>query len=195
MVFLFILIPITKARPVVTTTSINDPALLKASRELPATGTLRVSGLDGDAYVYLKVSEEYESKLYSILVDSMNEQDRKCLIPDSNTVGEHITLFSHGSLDSEEVQSLPVGKQYSFQVVAINKVHITRYHHDEKDVTVWYTASVTSPQLNALYVRLLGQDTQHPPLHISLAVARFNKDGSCYYSPNKANHETAVEPA
>lgn len=161
---------------------LNFPHMINDAKTLPKTGILKAQ----NTFVYLSVSDRYRMELFNRLLKHLNATEKKCLMPDNQSVGEHITLFEDRDLNAQEIKSLPLGKSFSFDTIEIKKVTIIRNEKKRSQsiipsTTVWYVIQVKSTALAKL--RSQHMNKKKYPLHISFAVAKFNRDGSCFTSP------------
>ncbi|KTD57201.1 hypothetical protein Lsai_1805 [Legionella sainthelensi] len=158
-----------------TVTILNNPALLSTARSLPTQGTLEVTK---EGYVYLKVSNDYLNVLYPILIQHAEEKDTPCIMPAKSSVGSHVTVFYAGQLSPEQIQSLPIGNTFNFQIKEIEMVNKTKYWHNQPEKVIWYVLLIDSPDLSSRLKSLI--TLRHfRSFHISIARENFDTNGFC----------------
>lgn len=160
---------------------LNFPNIINHAKTLPRTGILKAQ----NTFVYLSVSDRYRLELFNRLLKHLSAPEKKCLMSDNASDGEHITVFESGNINAQELKSLPLGKSFSFDVMALQKVTIIRNEKKRlqstiPSTTVWYVINVKSTALAKLRSQ---QMNKKYPFHMSFAVAKFNRDGSCFTSP------------
>lgn len=158
-----------------TITVLNNQDLLNAAKSLPTEGQLEVTG---EGYVYLKVSDDYINILYPIIVKHADTKDAPCIAPVRNPVGTHVTLFYGGTLSSDEINSLPIGKKFNFQVKEIDKVNRIKRWHQQPEKVIWYVISIDSPALSSSLKPLM-MTRHYKSFHISIARENFYPSGVC----------------
>jgi hypothetical protein len=157
-----------------TVTVINNPDLLNAAKSLSTEGQLKVTK---QGYVYLKVSDDYIKILYPILVQHEDAKDAPCIAPARSPIGTHITLFYEGALSLDEINSLPLGKTFKFQVKEIEKVNQMKLWHQLPEKLIWYVIVIDSPELSSNLKPLMMVIKYK--LHISIARENFYPSGVC----------------
>jgi hypothetical protein len=160
--------------PIVTT--INNPTLLNAAKSLSAQGKLEVAE---DGFVYLKVSDDYLNVLYPIVVRYADTKDAPCIVPASNDIGSHITLFYAGDLGPDEIKSLPIDKTFNFQVKEVEMITTKKRWHQKLEKIIWYVVTIDSPTLSSSIKPLTMNRRYRRSLHISIAREIFNTGGFC----------------
>ncbi|KTD11874.1 hypothetical protein Lgra_1332 [Legionella gratiana] len=164
-----------------TVTVLNNPDLLNTARTLSAQGTLEVTK---DGYVYLKVSNDYLTVLYPILVRHAEAEDIPCIAPAKSPVGSHVTVFYSGELNPEQIKSLPIGTTFQFQIKEVEKVSNTKHWHHKSEKVIWYVLLIEAPELSAR-LKPLQWNRRFHSFHISIARENFDANGFCikYHMP------------
>lgn len=156
-------INIVFAQTVAKVEILNNPVLLQIARNIPNKGILKTEKSD---YIYLKVDDRFKTALFPILYQSLKPEDKACLVPNNNPIGEHISLQLSNDVKNHVGQILP-NKIYNFSVK-----NILRFTVDDNAIrTIWYVVEVQSDELMTLQKQL--------PLHISFAVAKYDQAGKC----------------
>lgn len=149
------------------------PALIQKANTLPNIAVIKQTNQE---YVYGAVSQQYINVLFPILYQSLTKKEQRCLKPDDQELGAHISLFYPDDMHRFIKAAINL-KQFKFKPYAIKKVSI--YHHDYLEI--WYVLSVHAPKIMQTYWSIGPLDRYLKELHISLGYAKINyHDHTCY---------------
>lgn len=161
------------SRPIV----IDNPALLAAAAQLPATGTLRQ---EDNGFVYLKVSDDFVNKLYPLLND-------KTLYKDRNRNGAHITLITPANITKYNVPPITeLGSEYPFKIEALYKITMRKCQKGQGFDKTWYVLHVDAPELMSLLNKYGIPVKKNYRLHITLAYQLTPNPQACAPRANRS---------
>jgi hypothetical protein len=143
-------------------TRVNDyPELLLQAQSLPTFGFIMQNSKKN--FERLRVNSDYLDKLYPVLLNSLSEDEKKCLKPGTNA--PHITLKGYLANPRSDVAD---GGRFDFKVNGIFREKVIKVYPSFEVEETWYEAAVESPQLLSSFRKIL-----HPEiLHISIGVSR-----------------------
>jgi|GEM_PF-1474495 hypothetical protein len=154
--------------------TLDLPQVLRHAKQLPSQGVVQKQG----NYIYLKVSNQYLLKLYPQLLAGLKNQ--RCVKMSRDSVGAHMTIIDHRSLDREAMQSVNalLNKTFDFRVTKIYKVTFHFERHQHRYTRAYYVVKVVAPALmQALKQQGLTRylsDVGH--LHITIAEKKMLGD-------------------
>ncbi len=155
------------ATPATSPTLLQNPALIQAAQAMENQGSITQ---EQNHKVYLKLFDDYVTKLYPILLTRLNEKNKKCLVPNSQENANQIFLYqaSESQMFAQQMHSFTITGVYQ-------RKKLSKKNNQPIDETA-YLLKIDSPELK----RLAAANQHAAPLYLLLGYSKqFIKTGGC----------------